>query len=52
MWELIIELVEDSEIYFWYRFKTLGQAIDFISRNENHNAEHCIYTIEKVGEIE
>ncbi len=49
MWELIIELEENEDVYFCYVFETLTLLMKFLDYNDEFNSDHCKYHIEKVS---
>ena len=49
MWELIIELDENKDVYFEYQFVSYSSMTSFIMDNEIYNSDHCKYHIEKVS---
>ena len=47
MWELIVELEENKDMFFNYEFESFERLTDFIFYNETYNVDHCKYCIEK-----
>lgn len=49
MWELIVMLEENKDVYFCYTFEHLGSLMDWVTHNEKHNADHCVYSVERIS---